>query len=173
MENVLKYKDERDKSMGIAGMAISIVINDKEDYLASVSLEEGENSFNLSEEFYFVSNPRISARIAWNELLNQYQIASGLLLSNVLCRNYVEGKSPTAEMLETIHNMIIDEGRDHCSLDEDEAEKVYSSSLNYYRRIFMHPSVCAIARDFSDRLIRDRRMSAGEVFDALRRLASI
>ena len=40
MYDKLKYIDETDKSLGIAGMAITLVACDCEDMLACVSLEE-------------------------------------------------------------------------------------------------------------------------------------
>lgn len=173
MTESLKYKDENDKSLGIAGMAITLVFNDNEHMLASVSMEEGEEAVAMAEEFFFVGNPRMSAKIAWNEMLRQLQVAAGLMLGNVLCRSYAVGDRPAKDILDTVHDMIVNDAREFCSLDDDEAETLYKRSADYYAGMFSHPGVCAVARDFAGNLVKQRRMSAGEVIDHLRRLSSL
>ncbi len=173
MENKLKYTDENDKSLGVAGMAISLVACDSEHYLAAVSLEDEEDTLQMAGEFFFSGNPRISAKIAWNELLKQYQITSGLLLGNVLCRSLSAGRNVDKEVLDIIHDMIVNDGRSYCSLEDDEVEAMYNKEYSYYYRMFSHPSVASIARDFAATLRMQRRMTAGEVIEHLRHLSSI
>lgn len=169
----LKYKDEHDKSLGIAGMAITLVFNDKEHLLASVSMEDGEEAFRMAEEFYFGGNPRLSAKIAWKEFLSQFQVGMGMLLGNVMCRSFAAGNSPSDDVLGTVHDMVIEDAVEFCSLDRDEADSLFNQAEDYYRRMFAHPGVCVVARDFADSLVKQRRMTAGEVIDGLRRLASL
>ena len=67
MQNsVLKYKDENDRSMGLAGSAIALVIWDGEDKLAAINLDSlpGEG-LEMTPDFGFAGNPRLSARLAW------------------------------------------------------------------------------------------------------------
>ena len=71
MEDYFKYTDENDKSYGIAGMAIALLTTDSEDMLASVSLEPDDNSFEMSGEFFFATSPRMSAKLAWRDILRQ------------------------------------------------------------------------------------------------------
>ena len=40
MEISLKYKDEKDKSYGLAGLAVSLFIYDIDEYLSSLSLDD-------------------------------------------------------------------------------------------------------------------------------------
>lgn len=173
MYEKLKYTDETDKSLGVAGMAITLVACDCEDMLSAVSLEEGEESISMAEEFFFNGNPRMSAKIAWNEILKQFQVTTGMLIGNVLCRRFCAGTSPDAEMIRIVHDIIIDEGTNQCSLDEDESEAVYNKYYRYYNRLFTHPTVAVVARDFAATLRMQRRMSAGEVIDNLRRLTNL
>lgn len=173
MYDKLKYTDETDKSLGIAGMAITLVACDCEDMLAGVSLEDGDESLSMAEEFFFSGNPRFSAKIAWNELLRQFQITASMLIGNVLCRRFCTGTSPDADMLRLVHDIIIEEGSNYCSLDADEAEAVYSKNYRYYNRLFTHPTVAVVARDFATALRMQRHMTAGEVIDNLRRLGNI
>lgn len=173
MYDKLKYIDETDKSLGIAGMAITLVACDCEDMLAGVSLEEGEESLSMAEEFFFNGNPRLSAKIAWNEILRQFQVTAGMLIGNVLCRKFCKGTSPDADLLKVVHDIIVEEGARHCSLDEDESDAVYNKNYRYYNRLFMHPTVAVVARDFATALRMQRRMTSGEVIENLRRLGNI
>ena len=173
MYDKLKYIDETDKSLGIAGMAITLVACDCEDMLACVSLEDGEESISMAEEFFFNGNPRLSAKIAWNEILKQFQVTAGMLIGNVLCRKFCKGTSPDADLLKLVHDIIVEEGARNCSLDEDEADAVYNKNYRYYNRLFMHPTVAGVARDFATALRMQRRMTSGEVIENLRRLGNI
>lgn len=173
MDSILKYTDEADKSLGIAGMAISLVACDGEDYLTAVSLAEDEDSVAMSEEFYFVSNPRFSAKIVWNELLKQYQVIAGMMLGNVLCRAYGAGRNPAREALEAVRATLGELGSEECELEKDEIDKLYNKNYAYYTRLFSHPTVATVARDFAGALQSQRRLTAGEVFEHLRRLNSL
>lgn len=173
MDLNLHYSDESDKSLGIAGMAIALVACDSESVLASVSLESGEETFDFSQDFFFSGNPRQSARIAWNELLRQFQIASSLLLGNVFCRARAGGHAPEADVLDFVRDFIAAEGREYCSLDDDEIQTVYDKYLHFHTRLFSHPGVLSVARDFATVLRMRRSMTAGEVFEQLSRLNSI
>ena len=52
MDSHLRYTDEKDKSYGLAGMAISMVVLDGEEYLDGLSIDAptGEG-IELSQEF--------------------------------------------------------------------------------------------------------------------------
>lgn len=172
MNSVLKYKDETDKSLGIAGMAVSLIACDAEGFIACVSMEPDEESIELTEDYFFHSNPRFSAKIAWTESLRHFQHLSGMIISNVLCRNYAAGHSPEAAMLAEMRR-IINEEADAISLGEDEKESLYSKHYNYYNRLFSHPTVITVARDFATTLRMHRTMSGQEVLDNLRALSNI
>jgi len=173
MYDKLKYTDETDKSLGVAGMAITLVACDCEDMLAGVSLEDDEDTVSMAEEFFFNGNPRLSAKIAWNEILKQFQVTVGMLIGNVLCRRFCAGTSPDSEMLKIVHDIIIEEGARQCSLDKDESEAVYNKYYSYYNRLFTHPTVAVVARDFATTLRMQRRMTSGEVIENLRQLANL
>ncbi len=173
MDNILKYSDETDKSMGLAGMAIALVACDSEELIASVSMEADEEPLQMAGEFFFNGNPSFSAKTAWNEILKQYNIVVGLLFGNVMCRHLCAGKSVDHEILQSVHNIIESEGVTNCSLEKDEIETIYNKNYIYYHQLFSHPSVSVIARDFATSLRMQRRMTAGEVIENLRRLSTI
>ncbi len=173
MIDKLKYSDETDKSLGLAGMAISLVAYDGEEYLSGVSLVDGEEPFEMSEEFFFAGNPRFSAKIVWNGLLKQYRITVGMMLGNVMCRAYGSGHNPSREAIDALHGIAADEGQSRCSLDKDEIDTIFNKSYSYFNRLFSHPVVNDVARNMATTLVNQRRLSAGEVFDLLQRLNSI
>ena len=99
MQNsALKYKDENDRSMGLAGSAIALVIWDGEDKLAAIDLDSlpGEG-MEMTPDFSFAGNPRLSARLAWQMMLKQLELTSAMVMGNVLCRSYVgQGRQPSS-----------------------------------------------------------------------------
>lgn len=173
MNNILKYVDETDKSLGVAGMAISLVACDCEEMISSVSLENNDDPLEMTGEYVFTGNPRLSAKVVWQELLKQYQITVGLILGNVLCRNLCAGHSLGNKMAEAVHEIVLAEGLEQCSLEKDEIEALYNKNYRYYTNLFSHPSVIAVAKDFATTLRMQRKMSAGEVIDNLRRLSAL
>ena len=90
MEHKLKYRDNRDKTYGLTGMAIALVMADGEDMLMQVSLDApaGEG-ITFTPDFYFQGNPRYSAKLAWNQMLKQLSLVTGMMIGNVMCRSYL------------------------------------------------------------------------------------
>lgn len=170
MKEDFKYADEKDKSYGLAGMAIALISSDSEDMLAAVSMEPDEESFEMAGEFFFATSPRLSAKLAWRDLLRQYRVGGNLLLGNVLCRHFASTMSLTEDMLGELRSFMIDEGNRWCALEADEVDALYNERYNYFNRLFRHPAVSAAARDFADTLRVRRRMSAAEVLESLRKL---
>lgn len=175
MNSRLKYIDEKDKSYGLAGMAISMVVLDGEEYLNGISMDApvGEG-IDLSPEFYFVGNPRLSAKIAWNEMLKHFQISSVMILSNIMCRNYVQHRRKlTSELINDLKSFVREEARDNCSLDEDESDVLFDKSISYFDRLFSYARVHEIAHDLAASLVKQRHMTSQEVIEQLRQLSMI
>ena len=60
----MKYRDELDKSYGIAGMALGLSVFDADDLFTAVTLDgDGPDSILFTPEFYFAGNPRLSPRV--------------------------------------------------------------------------------------------------------------
>lgn len=170
MNNYFKYTDETDKSYGLAGMAIALLTCDSEDMLVSVSLEPDDESFEMAGEFFFATSPRLSAKLAWRDLLRQYQVGCNLLLGNVLCRHNATTLKLDDNMLKAIRKFMVDEGARWCALENDEVDSLLDDRYQYYQKLFRHPSVLNASRDFATVLRANRRMSAAEVMENLRRL---
>ena len=171
----LQYKDEEDKCYGITGMAISLIIWDSEDVIASVSLDaEPGELVNFVPEYYFNGNPRLSPKAAWSHILQHYQASMGMTLGNVMCRKYVlrhEDLDPAdkAELVKCFE----EEGRDSCSLEPDEVGRMFDKSYAYLHRVFNHAGVHSIAHDFAGVLRRQRELSRAEIVEHLRALSML
>lgn len=168
----LKYTDEADKSLGVAGMAIALLACDSENYIAAVSIEDGEETIDFTPEAFFITNPRFSAKITWNRLMKEYQIYSGMLMGNVICRFVQSHRRLSPETIDLIHDIVREHGCSVCELESDEIDTLFNKDLAYFNRLFNHPSVFEVARDFALTLQKSRRMSAGDVFESLSRLSA-
>lgn len=175
MDISLKYTDESDKCYGVTGMAIGIVALDAESLLESLSLDaEPGDSVKFSSEYYFSGNPRLSARIAWNQILKHFQLSAAMTISNVMCRSYVRRRSAISdEVKAAMLEYIVQEGHDSCSLDDDEINALFTKSFNYLHRLFSHHGVQAIAADFAHTLSNRRQLSRGEVIEQLQALSML
>lgn len=171
--DILKYSDELDKSLGIAGMSIALLACDGHDCIASVSLNDSEPFLEFSPDAFFVANPRYSAKLAWSQLLRQLQLFSGMLIGNVMCRYYTAHRAMQSDLIDNLHNIIVEHAIELCDLDNDEIESLFNKDILYFRRLFSHPSVAEVARDFASTLRAQRRMTSGDVYESLIRLSSI
>lgn len=168
----LKYNDEADRAYGVAGMTITMVLLDGEDYLASVNLDNpiGE-AVEFTPAFGFAGNPRLTATLAWRELIKQFELSSAMIMGNAVCRYYVGHSMPLPSTLaDELRSFLRDEGNDLYQLESDEVDMMYTRTQRYLDRAFSHSAVSAVAHNFASALIERRSLSPGEVFDLLREL---
>lgn len=170
----LAYKNEDDKAFGLAGMAISLAALDAIDRVAGVSLDSEGPMVTFSHQYYFTGSPSISPKSTWDNLIHNFYITSAMVLSNVMARSLVRLKDDVpADVLDTIHNEIIIEGRETCSLEDDEIETIYDKTRVYMSRIFRNPRLHPAINDFAHLLARRRSLSGNEIIDELRALSII
>lgn len=169
----LKYLDDDDRCYGLTGMAMGIVIWDCEDLLAAIDLDaDPDEMMEFTPQYYFAGNPRLSARIAWNQILEHFRLTMGLLMANVMCRNNVlKNCEIEKDVIDLMYQYLIEEGRDTCSLDDDEINNLFNRQYSYLHRLFSHPGVRRVAVDFAHELKSRRRMSVDEVIEGFRPLA--
>lgn len=161
-DSSLRYSDERDKTYGIAGMAITIVALDGEKYLSGISLdaEPGEH-IAMSYDYGMRGNPRISAKIIWEQAVNDLRLSTSMVLGNIACRRYVLGHRPLGSAdTEAIRLAVRSEAGTHCELDNDEADRLFDGCLSYVLRIFRHPGIQEVAHSFCGRSHSDVRCRA-------------
>lgn len=169
----LKYSDEEDRSYGVAGMAVSLVVWKADDMLARVDLD-APDSLEFVPEYYFTGNPRLSAKLAWQYMLKRFQESMGMMIGNVMCRQYMQRhRGPDAATRRELLRQLEQEGAEACSLDADEIRRLFNSSYDYLDRVFAHGGVQSVVGDFARSLRQQRALSRGDVADMLAALRSL
>ena len=91
-----------------------------------------------------------------------------------MARSMVRMHSPVpTEILDTIYAEITEEGKETCSLEEDEIENIYNRTTSYMRRIFNNPRVMPAIDEFARTISRRRTLSGHEIIDELKLLQII
>ena len=164
----LKYSDENDRAHGLAGMAVAMVAYNAQDYIVSISLDTNPGEgFSLAPEFGFNGNPRLSAKLAWKQMLEQFELSAAMIMGNAVCRACVgQRQRPSAAVVNTLHTLVADEGH-QCELDDDEIERLFNKNMNYITRLFTHPGVMSVTTDFVTAVKSRRSLTAAEILDRL------
>lgn len=166
----LRYADERDKCYGLTGMAITMVACDGEEYLTEINLDAADDSLSLvlGHDYGLKANPRISARIVWEQTLADLKLTTSLTLGNIACRRYVLGHRDIDRAdIDAVRSAVRTDGNTHCGLDTDEADRLFESSLGYVLRIFRHAGIAEVAHSFAGTLARRRTLSGPEAVEIL------
>lgn len=171
----LRYKDEADKCLGAAGMAIAVVAMDGAAAIASMDIDAApDEMIEFMPEFYFEGNPRLMASASWRKLLHNFNLTAGLLIGNVLCRRMVGGlQMPTDAERQYLRDIVVQEGTETCELEEDEVENLFSNSYNSMQRLFMRRSIHSMANEFASIIRQQRRLSRLELMQNLQALQMI
>lgn len=174
MDSKFVYADENDKCYGLTGMIISLNVLESDDMLREVSVDnEHGDSISFTPDFFFCSNPRYSAKIAWKEMVKQYQLLTGLVIGNVLCRyNVSRRQHPDRQTLADLRSLIASEGHDMCSFDDEEIDAIFNKTFSYLDNVFSNRQVHTLAHGFVDILKKRRTMSGSEVLEELHILNS-
>ncbi len=173
--SAFRYNDENDRSLGLAGSAIAIVVWNGEDKLTALSIDSNPGEgIEMTPDFGFSGNPRLSARLAWQLMLKQLELTSAMVMGNVMCRSYVgAGRPLSSSSRSTLRALIRDEAVNACSLDDDETEVLFNRLLDYQNQLFSHPEVAAMARNLAADIRSQRRLSVTEILDRLDRLGRL
>ena len=165
----LKYADEKDRSYGLVGMAISLTVFDGESMLSALSLDNAPgDGAEMAPEFHFAGNPTLSVGAAWRHTVKQFELTAAMLVGNALCRAYVGRKIRiTPAVSKSIRDVVERVGNDTCDLDNDEIDRLYDRVHDNLERVFTHNRLASVANRFVDTLQRQRRLTAAEVADAI------
>lgn len=148
-----KYKDDTDRSYGVAGMALAAFILDYEKYITSVSVDrQGIEAIEFSPEFYMISSESISPKATWTHILEQFQIVSSMLISNVMCRSMVRNRTELGEKQHDVMLSTLQEYADDCQLEKDEAEELFDKHYEYLNRAYHNSRMHIAAKRIVDEL---------------------
>lgn len=168
----MKYRDELDKSYGVAGMVLGLSVFDASDLFTAVTLDgDGPGCIQFTPEFFFAGNPRLSPRGAWQYIVGHYRISVGLAVANALCRRMVLDNGKVDDKLrDELFNAAFDDGRNYCQLERDEVEPIFDEAFNDMKRLFADGRVRKAMDSFADVLQRHRTLSHIDVIDLLQQL---
>lgn len=169
----LQYSNEDDRAYGLAGMAISLASIDALDRVVEFSIDAEGPMVTFSSDYYHSLAPAVSPKAVWENLISNFHITTSMVLSNLMARSLIRlGEEIPDEILSTVYNEIKLEGEETCGLEEDEVKRLYDKTYYSQRRIFgnprLRPAIGELARVISLR----RRLSGGELRDAIDTLGS-
>lgn len=170
----LKYLNEDDRAYGLAGMVISLASLNAIDRVAEVSIDSDGPMVEFAHEYYFPGSPVVSPKATWDNLVQNFHITTSMVVSNVLARSIVRMKSEAPkEIMDMIYSEVEREGRDTCSLEDDEIENLYNNALTRATRIFRNPRLHPAIDEFARVISRRRSLSGMEILDELHLLQLI
>ena len=168
----MKYRDELDKSYGVAGMALGLSGFDAADLFTSITLDgDGPGAIEFTPEFFFAGNPRLSPRGSWQYMLGHFRISVGLAVANALCRRMVlDNDKADQQLRDQLLNAACDDGRDYCQLERDEVQPIFDEAFENMSRLFADSRVRKAMDSFADALQQRRTLSHIDVVDILQQL---
>ncbi len=168
----MKYRDELDKSYGVAGMVLGLSVLEADNLFTAVTLDaEGTGCIQFTPEFFFAGNPRLSPRGAWQYIVGHYRISVGLAVANALCRCMVlDNEAVDDKLRDGLFNAACEDGRDYCQLERDEVEPIFDEVFDNMRRLFADSRVRKAMDAFADALQQRRTLSHIDANDILQQL---
>lgn len=164
----LSYSNEDDRAYGLAGMAISMASLDALDRITEIYLDAEGPMVNFSQQYYYSSSPSISPKAVWENLMNNLQLTTSLVLGNVMARSLVRlGAEAEADIFDEIRSLVREEARDVCSLDEEEADAVFDKLMRHSRRLFYNPRLQPAVKQLAGVISRRRRLSVIDLAEEL------
>ena len=93
-------------------MAVAMVVWESERFMQSLDIDApADLGLALYPEFFMIRSPKASPREAWNDAVEKFQLGTGLLISNLLCRALVRQNTEiTPQMRQSLVRSLEDEG---------------------------------------------------------------
>ena len=171
-KSMMKYRDELDKSYGVAGMALGLSVFDAVDLFTAITLDAEETGcIQFTPEFFFAGNPRLSPRGAWQYILGHYRITVGLAIANALCRRMVlDNERVDDKLRDELFDAALADGSNYCHLERDEVQPIFNEAFDNMKRLFADSRVRKAMDTFADTLQQRRTLSHIDVTDFLQQL---
>lgn len=164
----LSYSNEDDRAYGLAGMAISMASLDALDHITEIFIDADGPMVSFSQQYYVASSPSVSPKDVWHNLLNNLHLTASLVVGNVMARSIIRlGAEAESHVFEEIRDVIREEGRDICSLEEEEADAVFDKVMQHSRRLFYNPRLHPAVKQLAAVISRRRRLSVLDLAEEL------
>ena len=165
---MLKYRNEKDKSYGIIGMAIAMRVWDADDMYGGVTIDaDGFDCMSFVGEYYY-SSTGISPRSAFQHSVKIFKMMMGIALSNAMCRSMVlDGKQLSASDLKEIFDLFSAEAEAQYAITAEECNTIFKKSYNYLNRLYNYQQVHSLVKTLSENLIEKRTLSQHEIAEFL------
>ena len=149
-------------------MAISLASLDALDRIDDVFLDADGPMVNFNHTYFVSLSPSVSPKSVWNTMLGNLHLTASLVMSNVMARSLVRmGEEPGREVLDTLRDIVREEGVEMCSLDEDEADLLFNRVLMQSKRLFMNPRLHPAVAELAEVITRRRRLTAMDIAEEL------
>lgn len=167
----LAYADDRDKSFGVAGMAIALVACDCQDYIREINLDApAGHNIVMSHDYGFRGNPRMSAKIVWEQSVKELRVTTTMALGNIACRSrMLRNRSLDKKETQSVRDAVRTDAAECCALDTDEADALFDHCLGYVDGIFSHHAIPPVVNGFVARINEQRSMTIAEIVETLAR----
>ena len=165
----LTYTDTTDRAFGLGGMAVAMVVWESDRYLQALDIDApADFGMALYPEFFMIRSPKASPRETWNDAVEKFQLGTGLLISNLLCRALVRQNTEiTPQMRQSLIRSLEEEGRETADLTPAEVEALFSKAYSYFHKLFSHPAVASLARNLCTTLETERRLGHERLMEIL------
>lgn len=164
----LAYINEDDRAYGLAGMAISLASLDALDRIDDVFLDADGPMVNFNHSYFVSFSPSVSPKSVWNKMLSNLHLTTSLVMSNVMARSIIKfGEEPGNDILDTLRNLVREEGMEMCSLDADEADLLFNRAMMQAKRLFMNPRLHPAVAELAEVITRRRRLTAMDIAEEL------
>ena len=164
----LSYINEDDRAYGLAGMMVALASLDAIDKVAGVNIDTEGPMVEFSHAYYFSGSPSISPKSTWDNLVDNFRLTTAMVVGNILARSMVRLKEEAPkDIMDEVYSQVEEEGRDTCSLENDEIALLYNNALRRAQWLFGNPRVHPAIDEFARIISLKRTLSGREIFDEL------
>lgn len=160
----LVYRDERDRSRGLAGMAIMLIVSEEEPVFDMVSLDEPVGNALTLNVFTAESQSIAACQVPtqFRQHVREFMLGTRAMFGNVLARSIADNVD------QLLTDSLTEQGVAAYSLEDDEAHNLIRREYSQATRVFSNPTVGHLVSILSDTLAERRHMSRREIVELLR-----
>lgn len=164
----LHYRNDDDKAYGLAGMIFSLNALGALDIINEVTLDTDGPMVTFSSEYYYFASPVVSPKAVWQQTKRLWYLTSSMAVANLMARSVVRDcEQIPSDVLGDLRTLIMQEGADALSLEEDEVENLFENLYRKNMQIFYNPRYQPLVRSLTRSLALRRHMTLSDLTDLL------